>query len=480
MIIEKTTTLVRKLLKFFLPLLIIPILILVVFYHNYLNSLITKDTINDFHVKITRISNYKDIQHRLNTIHDETISCISIIDTDAKVIVTDLLYDKNIDLIKQYIQLTLKSRDDKIYNDEINEFLIKPIFKDNKITSFVVADYKKSLNKKLATTNQTFIFILLIVTLILFISIVFAIIFSLHIVNPIKELIEGIKIISEGDSSYRIHVSADDEISILENSFNEMIEKIDQSQKDIEHLNKDLEDKVKREVELNRQKDKKLLQQSRLAQMGEMLSMIAHQWRQPLAAISSSSSSIIIKSQLNKLDEKTTLELAEKISEYSQDLSATIDDFRDFFKPNREKTDTTYSKLIEGVLAIVEVSIINKNINIVKNLDSNDIFNTYPNELKQVILNLIKNAEDILLEKKIENPTITIETSHRILRVSDNGGGIPEDIIDNIFNPYFSTKLEKNGTGLGLYMSKTIVEEHCAGTLNVLNAKEGAIFSIEL
>jgi C4-dicarboxylate-specific signal transduction histidine kinase len=108
------------------------------------------------------------------------------------------------------------------------------------------------------------------------------------------------------------------------------------------------------------------------------------------------------------------------------------------------------------------------------------VFHTYPNEIKQVILNLLKNAEDILLEKEIENPTITINTYDNILIVKDNAGGVPDDIIGKIFDPYFSTKTKKDRTGLGLYMSKTIIEDHCGGSLSVSNDNNGAIFKIEL
>ena len=128
----------------------------------------------------------------------------------------------------------------------------------------------------------------------------------------------------------------------------------------------------------------------------------------------------------------------------------------------------------------LEVFIVNQNIELISKLNSTTNFTTFPNEIMQVILNLIKNTEDILLEKDIKNPTITIETNNRILSVSDNGGGVPESIIDKIFEPYFSTKLEKDGTGLGLYMSQTIVEKHCNGKISVVNGKDGAIFTIEL
>ncbi len=230
------------------------------------------------------------------------------------------------------------------------------------------------------------------------------------------------------------------------------------------------------EVEKNRQK----YQQNRLAQMGEMLSMIAHQWRQPLTAISSTSTAINFKAKLNILDNDTAVKLSSKISSYSQDLSSTIDDFKEFFKSDKEKEETTYTDIVNSVLGIAEISIKNKNITLVKELNSKAVFNTYQNELKQVVLNIIKNAEDVLIKKEIPNPTIIVTTQDNILTISDNGGGIPDAIKDRIFDPYFSTKTKKVGTGLGLYMSKVIIEEHCNGKLSISNDKDGAIFKIKL
>ncbi len=249
---------------------------------------------------------------------------------------------------------------------------------------------------------------------------------------------------------------------------------------ELAELNRTLEDRIAKKVAKIRVKDKYIIQQSRLAQMGEMISMIAHQWRQPLSAISATSSSIIIKAKLDKLDRVTAKELAEKIIEYSMHLSSTIDDFRNFFKTDKEKELISYNELIKSALNIIEISIINQNIELITKLNSKESIDTYTNEIKQVILNLIKNAEDVLLEKKIKNPQITIETSGNRLSISDNGGGISQEIIEKIFDPYFSTKLEKNGTGLGLYMSKIIVEEHCGGTLSVANDANGAVFTIML
>jgi len=255
---------------------------------------------------------------------------------------------------------------------------------------------------------------------------------------------------------------------------------IEDKTEELAQLNNSLEQKVQDELNKNRKKDQQLIQQSRLAQMGEMIAMIAHQWRQPLTAISSTSHSIYIKASLDKLNNDDAIRLAKQISEYTHHLSGTIDDFRNFFKSNKDKRKTTYNELIKGALDIIETSIKNKNIILQKDLQSTVVFDTYPNELKQVVLNIIKNAEDALLEYQPANPTITITTDGETLSIGDNGGGIPEDVIDKIFDPYFSTKLTKNGTGLGLYMSKMIIEDHCKGKLTVSNNENGAVFTIKL
>jgi len=248
--------------------------------------------------------------------------------------------------------------------------------------------------------------------------------------------------------------------------------------------NKKLETSVKKIKKELQEKQKQLLQQSRLAQMGEMISMIAHQWRQPLTAISSTSSTILLKAKLNKLDKELAMELSSKINEYSKHLSSTIDDFRNFFKADKKQDITSFSIMIDNVISIVKLSLDSKKIRIIKELKYKEPFKTYPNELKQVILNLIKNAEDALVENKTTDPYIKIKTYQKgdkiILEVSDNAGGIPKNVLSKIFDPYFSTKKKKDGTGLGLYMSKTIIEDHCGGAMSAYNNEEGAVFKIEL
>ncbi len=268
---------------------------------------------------------------------------------------------------------------------------------------------------------------------------------------------------------------------------------IAQTTNDFRELNNKLEDRVQEELKNNKEKDKILLAQSRLAQMGEMISMIAHQWRQPLTAISSTIININIKIEMekfdldNKDDRKLFFEFLKikhsKISNYVEVLSTTVDDFRTFFKPNKEKKLVTITQPINSALSIIDGSFSSKAINIKLNYQTEDEILLYPNEVMQVILNILNNSKDNFLDRNITDREIIITTKETltsyIIEIADNGGGIPEDIKENIFDPYFTTKSEKNGTGLGLYMSKTIIEEHNCGALNAYNSVEGVIFKIE-
>jgi C4-dicarboxylate-specific signal transduction histidine kinase len=250
-------------------------------------------------------------------------------------------------------------------------------------------------------------------------------------------------------------------------------------------LQTSLEEKVSQQITELRQQEQRILQQSRLAQMGEMISMIAHQWRQPLSAISATTSNLTLKVMMDEMDKKEFGEEIERIGSYAQHLSKTIDDFRGFFKEEKEKEYISLDSLVHQTLDIVKVSLDHANIEVNLTLNASKEIKTHATEIKQVLLNLIKNAEDVLIEHKVHNPLIMIETSidekqRHILRVKDNGGGIPADILDKVFDPYFSTKLEKDGTGLGLYMSKTIIEDHCQGELTVENSDDGALFTIIL
>ncbi len=229
-------------------------------------------------------------------------------------------------------------------------------------------------------------------------------------------------------------------------------------------------------------RDEFIQQQAKLAQMGELLSMIAHQWRQPLTAINAASENLKLKALLNEIDFNTIENTTNDIDKYVNHLSNTINDFRNFYKVDKSMEITTLNELVEKSLNIIEDSIISNNIKIFKELNSTSKIETYICEITQVILSLLQNAEDILLEKQIDNPYIEIKTyednKKLYLEIIDNGGGISTEILEKIFEPYFSTKLEKNGTGLGLYFAKRIIDNNCNGLLDVRNHLNGAIFTI--
>ena len=262
--------------------------------------------------------------------------------------------------------------------------------------------------------------------------------------------------------------------------------------KKIKELNSKLEERVKYEVEKNREKDMYLFQQSRLAQMGELLSMIAHQWRQPLASINNHILIIKLDFMNKKFDLTQTADREklfsyldtnfDKIEEYVQFLSKTVTDFTTFYQPNKTKEMVCINTPIKDALSIISSMLETKNILVITNYKSNKSLFLHKNEITQVILNILKNSQDNFQEQKTINPKIEISSkdeNHKItINISDNGGGIEADTLEKIFDPYFSTKDKKNGTGLGLYMSKMIIEEYHGGQLTVNNNKQGLCFNI--
>lgn len=237
-------------------------------------------------------------------------------------------------------------------------------------------------------------------------------------------------------------------------------------------------------------KNKELMQHTRLAQMGEMISMIAHQWRQPLGAIASTTVNMKVKLEMEAFDLDTEdgrtafngyfTERLNKIEDYVNNLTTTIDDFRNFYRPDKKKVRCSFQNIIHKTLKIIGNSLELNNITITEEYRDMGEFEIHDNEMIQVVLNLLKNAQDNFREKRTLNPAVYISAHNNILRICDNGGGIPEEIIEKIFDPYFSTKDEKNGTGLGLHMSRVIVEEHHKGKLHAKNQGNGVCFEIRL
>ncbi|MBF0609293.1 MAG: cache domain-containing protein [Candidatus Magnetobacterium sp. LHC-1] len=242
-------------------------------------------------------------------------------------------------------------------------------------------------------------------------------------------------------------------------------------------LRRGLEEKQKQHEQL-------LVQQSKLAAMGEMIGNIAHQWRQPLSVVSGVLLNIQDAYEFGDLNAKY---LADKIRQANQSLefmSVTIDDFRNFFKPDKEKTEFDISEAIHKTVSIVGASLRDNFIDLRMHLEYGLSVNGYSNEFSQVLLNIVTNAKDFLLLRAIRGPVIDIKayrhSTKAVVVVADNAGGIDEEIIDKVFDPYFTTKEQGKGTGIGLYMSKMIIEGHMGGLLTARNVEHGAEFCILL
>ena len=233
-----------------------------------------------------------------------------------------------------------------------------------------------------------------------------------------------------------------------------------------------------------------LIQQSKLASMGEMIANIAHQWRQPLSIISTSATGIKIQKEMGILDNASEIKSLDCINENAQYLSNTIEDFRDFFKKSKTKNFVNLDNLLEKTLKLILTRLKNKEITIVKN-NLNIEFETYEREMIQVFMNIINNSIDAL-ENKNYDKFIFFESQKFedkiIIKIKDNAGGIEENILDRIFEPYFTTKESKQGTGIGLYMCNEIIVKHLDGKILVSNESfeyknqkcVGSLFVIEL
>lgn len=233
-----------------------------------------------------------------------------------------------------------------------------------------------------------------------------------------------------------------------------------------------------------KKKDELMMVQSRHAAMGEMIGMIAHQWRQPISIISMIANNILLDAALNNFDVNKAESYSKDIIEQTQHLSKTIDDFRNFFKPDKSVLNINLKHVMEEVFSIVKDSLKNNSIKFNISYESETEIKGYPRELMQVFVNIINNAKDALVFKKVKDAFIEVnvyeDDKYINTKICDNGGEIPKDILFKIFDPYFTTKDEKTGTGLGLYMSKMIVEDHLKGIIDVVNIKNGVCFIVRL
>jgi len=233
-----------------------------------------------------------------------------------------------------------------------------------------------------------------------------------------------------------------------------------------------------------KEKNLYLLQQSKMASMGEMIGNIAHQWRQPLAQVNSSV--LLIDAMLHKegVNNSTINEKLLEIEFLTEYMSSTINDFQNFFHPDKIKTDFSIIDSIKKSISIAEGNLISNNIevNILKHCDYN--YYGYDNELQQVIVVILNNAKDAFESNDIDDKQISIDINEDkdnfIISITDNAGGIPTELIHKVFEPYFTTKYKSKGVGLGLYIAKMIIEDGLNGKINITNINNGAKFNIYL
>ena len=327
------------------------------------------------------------------------------------------------------------------------------------------------------------IFLIIIISVMIFIY--FYVERNIH--KPIESLMKNIFLISKGEYSHEININTNDEIEILGERFNDMnknlqnsLLKIEEKEKDLKNVNYKLsklvleqEEKINKQIHEIMEKDKLVLEKTKMASLGEMLKNIAHQWRQPLSVISASVSGLQVIKSCGALDEAELDKTLDGILKNTIYLSETINYFRNFVKNDDSAILFNPDENLYKNLSILENSFKLSKINVVLNLNADFNIKNYANDLTQVFMNIVNNSKDALELNKIKDKYIFISTEIKdgelIIKIKDNAEGISPNILEKIFEPYFTTKHESQGTGLGLYMSYKIVTERMKGEIFAQN-----------
>ncbi|MCV6606861.1 MAG: PAS domain-containing sensor histidine kinase [Campylobacterales bacterium] len=266
---------------------------------------------------------------------------------------------------------------------------------------------------------------------------------------------------------------------------NSLEEKVEEKTEKLNALNKDLEKRIEEEVKRNRENEIHILEQSKMASIGEVMTNIAHHWRQPLNVLVLQKDLLVDYYQCNELTDVFIESYSNVIDEKIGYLSETIDMFSEFTTSKKIKRKTNLSKVVETTLHVVSSTMESEEIDIIDNTSHELIeVDLIEGELPQVLINILNNSKEILLERKIPAPWIKIDIEKKedlvILTIEDNGQGIEQKVFSKIFEPYITTKFKSQGTGLGLHLSYNIVVKNLGGKLYGKNTKEGAKFFIEL
>ncbi|MDD2881369.1 MAG: ATP-binding protein [Rhodoferax sp.] len=336
----------------------------------------------------------------------------------------------------------------------------------------------------------------------LLINLILGFFFARWLVSPINLISAAAARLGKGELDVKVKIGRDDEIGQLADTFNLMAEALLQNRelmrhynealelrvtertRELDELNRTLDQRVREEIAKGKRQEMLLIQQSRLAAMGEMIGAIAHQWRQPLNALGLVFQNIRIQHRGGRLTEESMTRLDEKAERLMERMSSTIDEFRNFFKPSKHQEWFDLRKSMSAVSDIMEATFKNSGIKLTIECEQGIRLFGIAGELSQVLLNLVSNARDAVIETRQIAPHIQMRANRQedlvCIEVEDNGGGIAAGILDKVFEPYFSTKDEGKGTGIGLYMSKMIVESYLNGRLEAVNINKGACLRIEI
>jgi PAS domain S-box-containing protein len=279
-------------------------------------------------------------------------------------------------------------------------------------------------------------------------------------------------------------VNQQNQLANTNNILNQRYEEELRLRQELEYYKNQLEEQVAFEVAKNREKDRLLHNQSKNIQMGEMLSMIAHQWRQPLNAISASAIAVSMKHELDSLTPQALMEHLEFVKTHTQKMSVTINDFMDFFKPEHDKQLFEIADLINEIESLIGAQLKSRGVTLCFDCDPAVRIYGYRKELSHVLINLIANARDAYettdSEEKRIDISIVSDREQWVIGVEDYAGGIPTEHLEKVFNPYFTTKEQSKGTGIGLYMSQRIIQEVYQGNMGVANTARGARFTVNI